>query len=301
MYYIISSLITIRFRKHISRNDKTASALVVLFFLAVALICYSKFNEIGLYFYLLFLDPILYHQKRNDLELLKIRKNYKWILFVEYIIYTFPYLIILIIKQKYYGLILVLMVNFIIIHIPKLQMKIIKYPFDLFNPHWHITFRNYKIILWFPLLLVLSFMGIKHQNPNIQNFVLLIIAIIICIPSFERERIEEIKYHSNNSKNYLKSQFINSLINTSFIIVPIAVFILFNTFNLLISSLILVVYVLPLVNIISKYAFFHHPIKLQLFLVFMIVSLGIPILSLPFLLNKALKNLNEIKNVENRN
>jgi len=293
---IIYTLILIRFRKSLAKDDYTAITLIVMLYLAVAYFAYMNFESIGNLFYLLFSDSILYHQKRNDFELLKVNKKYREIIFTEYILYGLPFFIVLFLKGKIIDILIILLIYGGMILSPKLQFKPIKYPFKLFNPYWHITFRKYKIIFWLPLILIISYMGLKHNNENIQFFVLGIVAVICCFPSFEREKIIEMNYAPYTPNKYLYLQLKNTFINTLYFIIPILLIVYLTIFNVNIVLFTLFAVSIPLINVLLKYCFFYNPIKQQLSFVFGIMTAGIIIITVLYLYRRALKNIKIIKN-----
>jgi len=295
---IIYSLILIRFRKNLAKDDYTAITLVVLVYLFVAYFAYFNFDNIGNFFYLLFLDNVLYHQRRKDLGLLKVNKRHRQIVFSEYILYSFPFFIVLFLKGKVINVLIVLLIYGGMILSPKLQLNPLKYPFKLFDPYWHITFRKYKVIFWLPLIVIVSYMGIRHNNENIQFFILGTVTIICCLPSFEREKIIEINYTSYNHNKYLYLQLKNTLINTLYVIIPISLIVYLTIFDISIILFALFAVFIPLINVLLKYCFFYSPIKQQLGFVFGIMIFGIIVVTIPYLYREALKNIKTIKNAE---
>ena len=146
--------------------------------------------------------------------------------------------------------------------------------------------------------MVLFFFAIEYNNDNIFYFSLIVLTLISCIPSFERERFEEIKLNPFDSKKYLMRQFKSSIINTFYLVVPILIIIciLFKWEVLYFSILI---FIIPLLNIVLKYAYFNnyllHQIIFTFFIGLSILLYGTPLLIIPLLYKKAIKNLNTIK------
>lgn len=294
---ILYTLVSIRFRKVIAKDDLTAIILVVLLYIALAYFLHLKIEDVGGLIYLFFLDSVLYHQKRKDLDLLKTNKKYKIILLTEYTFYSLPFLVVLLLHCKLISVLLILLLYFFVIITPKINFRTIRYPFKLLDPYWHITFRKYKVIYWLPILLVISYMGIKHDNVNIQIFVLGILMIVSCLPSFEREREIEIKYALHDSEGYLIQQVKNTFFNTCYVVIPISLLLCISAFDVNLMLGLIVVFLFPLVNIVLKYAFFYKPLTQQIFVIITIASLGVPLLLIPFLYKKAIANLKELKDV----
>lgn len=296
---IIYCLILIRFRKYLSKGDNVAILLITAIYILVAYFSYLNFEKITNWFLLLFLDPVLYHYKRKDLDLLKSNRDYIWIIFLEYLIYVFPFFVVLLLKKQFIIAFLILCSYKAIVMLPRLNVRVQKLPFQIFDPFWHIVFRRYRIIYWLlPLLFLFSFMGFKHNNINLQYFVVISVGVVCCLPSFERERKEEINFANYNSADYLTLQLKNTLTNTLFLLgsTSLILFLVFFDANLLFFSLILIL--ITLFNVLLKYVFFYSSFKQQIFFSIVLLSFGIILLMAPFLYKRAINNLNEIKNVK---
>ena len=288
----------IRFRKLISKDDYLAVALIVLLYFGIAFLVYHNYESFRNYIPLLFLDVIAYHLQRNDVEILKLKKNYKTILFTEYVIYSFPFYLVLLLKKEFIVIVAVLLFKIVLINAPRLNLKTIKYPFNLFNIHWHISFRRYRLIYVFPFLIALIYVAISHQNANLIFLVFLILSFIACIPSFERESTEEIGINPFRAKKYLLYQLKNVLINTFYIVIPIALTLcFFQQWEKLLF--VIIVFIPPLINVFFKYIYFDNTIIHQIIFILFFVSniflFGVLLLFLPFIYKKAIEKLNTIK------
>ena len=288
----------IRFRKLISKDDYLAVALIVLLYFGIAFLVYHNYESFRNYIPLLFLDVIAYHLQRNDVEILKLKKNYKTILFTEYVIYSFPFYLVLLLKKEFIVIVAVLLFKIVLINAPRLNLKTIKYPFNLFNIHWHISFRRYRLIYVFPFLIALIYVAISHQNANLIFLVFLILSFIACIPSFERESTEEIGINPFRAKKYLLYQLKNVLINTFYIVIPIALTLcFFQQWEKLLF--VIIVFIPPLINVFFKYIYFDNTIIHQIIFILFVVSniflFGVLLLFLPFIYKKAIEKLNTIK------
>lgn len=298
MKTILYYLFLIRFRKLVSKDDNLAIFLIVILYFAVAFLFYKNYNSLNKYIFIPFLEVVIYHIQRSDIEFLKLKKNYKTILLIEYIIYSLPFYLILILKKEFVFIIGILLFQVILINVPKLNLKVISYPFDVFNVFWHITFRKFKLIYTIPLSVALTFISIKYHNENLIFFVFLILTLISSISSFERERTEEIKRNPFNSEKYLLYQFKNALINTFYLTFPIALII---CFYLQWDKLFFlpIIFIMPLVNILLKYIYFSngylHQIVFAAFIALNVLLYGLPLILIPFLYKKAIKNINELK------
>lgn len=298
MYKIIHYLFIVRFRKLVSKGDNLAIFLILLFYLSIAFFVFKNYDLFKNYLLLFFVEIFFYHLGRTDIELLKLRKDYKIILLLEYVLYSLPFYLVLILKQDFLVLISILTAKIILINSKKLNFKTISYPFDIFNVFWHTSFRKYKILYFFPLAFLLIWVSISYDNENILYLILLLLLIICCIPSFEKERIAEIKKNPFDSKKYLLYQFKNSIINTFYITIPFLI-IFISLLQWEKALIILILFIFPVTNILLKYIYFNNTFLHQIIFVFFITCTillyGLPLLSLPFLYRKAIKNLNSIK------
>ncbi|MFC4475766.1 hypothetical protein [Flavobacterium chungangensis] len=304
MTTILEYLFIVRFRKLISKGDRIALLLIVLLYFAIAFLVFRNYQHFQNYILLFFLDTVGYHLQRSDIEILKLKKNYKAILFLEYLIYSLPFYLVLLFKEEFLLITGVLIFNVVLINLPKSNFKTIRYPFNLFNVYWHINFRKYKLIYLFPLLAILIYVAAEYQNHNLIYFVLLVLGIIACSPSFEREQAEEIKRNPYTAEKYLKCQLKNTVINTFYITIPIAVMLCcFQQWEKLLW--VGFVFIPPLLNVILKYLYFRndlmHQIVFVLFIVSSVLSFGASLIAMPFMYKKAIKNLKAIKYAEDSN
>lgn len=304
MTTILEYLFIVRFRKLISKGDRIALLLIVLLYFAIAFLVFRNYQHFQNYILLFFLDTVGYHLQRSDIEILKLKKNYKAILFLEYLIYSLPFYLVLLFKKEFLLITGVLIFNVVLINLPKSNFKTIRYPFNLFNVYWHINFRKYKLIYLFPLLAILIYVATEYQNHNLIYFVLLVLGIIACSPSFEREQAEEIKRNPYTAEKYLKCQLKNTVINTFYITIPITVMLCcFQQWEKLLWFGF--VFIPPLLNVILKYLYFRndlmHQIVFVLFIGASVLSFGASLLAIPFMYKKAIKNLKAIKYAEDSN
>lgn len=298
MIKILHYLFTIRFRKLISKDDHIAVFLIILLYLTCAFLVFRNYEHFQNYILLFFLDVVGYHLQRSDIEILRLKKNYKLILFLEYLIYSMPFHLVLLFKEKFLLIAGVLIFNIFLINLPKSNFKTIRYPFNLFNVYWHICFRKYKLICVFPFLVILIYIAAKYKNDNLIYFVVLVLAAIGCMPSFEIEKTEEIKRNPFTAEKYLWFQLKNTVLNTFYIVIPI--FIIMGCFQQWEKLfLIIIVFIPPVLNVILKYMYFNnnliHQIVFTLFVSSIFFFYGAPLLATPFMYKKAIKNLNAIK------
>jgi len=288
----------VRFRKLVSKDDNLAILLIVLLYFGNAFLIYKNFELFRNYVPFLFLEIVIYHTQRLDVELLKMKKNYKLILFIEYLIYSSPFYLVLLLKREFIFIASIILFKILLINAPKFNLKIIKYPFDTFNIYWHISFRKYKLIYILPILIIIIFMAVNSKNQNLLYAVFLGLSLITCVPSFERETIEEIKQNPFSAQKYLIFQFKNSIINTAYLVLPVA---LTLCFLLQWEKLIFLIFIfiVPLLNLLFKYIYFNNNYLQQIFFTLFIASsiflFGVPLLATPFIYKKTIQNLNELK------
>ncbi len=298
MLKVLYLLFTIRFRKYFTKGDSFAFCIILLFYILSAVIIHFKYNDIKNYIYILLIETILNHRNRKDIDFLKLNKNNKLILFLEYFIYHIPFYIVFLMNNDFKTFFSFIIFKIIIVNLPKIQYKSIRYPFNLLNPFWHINFRKYHLLLIYPFLFLLLYIGIKFANDNMIYFVLILLSLITCLPTFEREKNEEILISGYSSEDYLNEQFKNSIINTFYIIFPfIVLIVLFYKLEILI--ILLLVFLIPIINQIFKYIYFDNPTLHQIVLILFIGSsvlfYGLPLISLVYFRNRSVKNLKSMK------
>jgi len=294
---IIRTLFLIRLRKLVAKDDFLAMFFIVIAFLLIPFILNSVFDKVKNYLLLVALEVVLYHLSRKDIELLKLNKNYRFILFLEYFIYTLPYTFLFFFNKDYLLGITFVSMLFLIANLPKIPSTKMKYPFALFDPFWHISFRKNKLIIVIPLVVFLYSMGEKSGNENLKIASLLLTGIIATFPTFHREAIDHIKSSFYLSKSYLIQQIITNLKNTLIISLPIlACIILFRNWDLLLFITLL--FILPVLNILFKYTFFENTFMHQIAFTASIgtIYFGTPFIIAPFLYKKSLTFIQKIQN-----
>lgn len=296
MFKILLTLITIRLRKIFPKDDYFAYLLffllygVITYFLSTA---YFKFSN---YILLFSLEILIYHSNRKDLDLLKLRKNYLSIVFLEYLFYSLPTILIIIINKDIFNLSLLLILIAFYTILPKFNSKIIKFPFKFFDPFWTISYRKNKLYFYIPILIFISIMGNKSNNINLNYFSLLAISIISSLPSFQRESIEQIKVSSYIGSLYLKKHIIIVIYNSIFLVIPLILLILLYR-NWELIYFLPAIFLLPIINILFKYTFFDNVFLHIIFLILFLgnIQYGIPLLLIPFLYHYGVK---KIKNIQ---
>lgn len=299
MLSLLSYLIQIRFRKFVSKGDYLAMLLISGLYIGAAIISYVNYEQIQGLFYFFFIDSVMYHTSRNDIELLRVYKYYRFLIWFEYLFYSLPFLIVLILKGDYIGSLSVLIGYFLLSFIPKKRRAfIIKYPFSLATPFWLISFRKFKLIGVLPIVFLFCVMGYQHNNGGLVVASFVILGIIACLPSCERERDVELKVSYLNAKEYLQQQIKHEVLNTLVLLLPLVVLMCVLVFDWSYVFWACLILGLPIGSTIVKYAFFESELKQQLFIASCFIGFGIPLLSLPFLYNRAIRQLNQVKNVE---
>ncbi len=297
MLKILKYLILIRFRKILAKDDFFAIGLLLLTIVVLSYFFQINYNQKVDYLLFFILQIIVLQIDRKDFSFLKLNSNFRIILFLEYVFLSFPILILLILNQKWVLFLGYLVSIFGITFINKTNSKVLKYPFKMFDVFWTISFRKYKLFLLIPVLGFLVYMGFKYQNSNLQYFVLLASGIILCIPSNEREKLHFIKSSSFIGKNYLLQQIKTTIYNSIFVLIPIAiVYAVLQEYDKIIFIPLLLI--LPIVNLLFKYVFFDRIVVHNIAFVFFVGNLmfGFPLLFIPILYFKSIKNLKIIQN-----
>jgi hypothetical protein len=300
MIQVIQTLLLIRLRKFLPPRDKLALMLFVCGYLFCFFCINEKFQVLRNYFLLFSVDILFYHFNRKDIELLKLSKKWELILFGEYFVYSLPYLTLLIINREYLFALIFLILIIIYIVFPPFNGKIIKYPFTLFDPYWHICWRKNKLILFLPITIFLVFVGDLYNNENLIIASLVVTSIFTALPSFQREANENIKMSVYYGKDYLNKQFKTAIVNSMVTIIPLIVaLLLFQKLGLLCFTPL--IFVIPLINIIFKYSYLNNKFLHQLlFIIFLsMLPLGIPFIAIPFLYLKSVKTIKAIQYVSN--
>lgn len=289
---IIKTLILVRLRRWVAREDYLTMSFICILYLTIPIL----FNDFFLSFrrYLLFttFEVLFYHTNRKDLELLRLNKNSKIVLLIEYSIYSLPYFIFFLYNSDFLSSVILFLILILIIYIPKIKNQKVNYPFDLFYPFWHISFRKNKLFLIIPVAVFVFIMGVNYNNQNLKVIALLLNVLIGTIPSFSRESIEHIKDSFYTSSRYLLQQIKITLKNSAIVVLPISIcLIIFKEWNLFIF--IPVFFLIPIYNILLKYSFFYNSFLHQIVFAISIITFyyGIPLITFPFFYKKANKFL----------
>lgn len=298
MLSLLNYLIQIRFRKFVAKGDYLAMLLICVFYVGIAVISYLYYSRITGFFYVVFVDVILYHFRRTDVELLKVYKHNKALIWIEYVFYSFPFLMVLVLKKEYVSTVIVLALYYLLLFVPKGKTMVIKYPFSLITPFWRINFRRYKLIWMLPLALLFCVMGYYHHNENLVIGSFVIISMIACLPTFERERIVEIKTAVGGAKDYLELQLKKEIYNTGILLLPLFLITCVLGFDLNYFFWASIIFVLPIINTVLKYVFFESKLKQQLFILGCMIGFGLLLLTVPLLYKKAINQLKQIKDVD---
>lgn len=300
MLTLLKYLLDIRFRKYVSKGDYIAMMLICGLYIGTAVLAYFNYAIVKGIFYFVFLDAILYHMSRTDIELLKVYKHYRILLWFEYLLYSFPFLVVLIVNQEYIVLGSVVVLYYLLSFIPKKQSTVVKYPFSLVDPFWRISFRKFKLLWILPIVILFSVMGVKHSNENLVIGSFILAGILTMIPTFERERETEIMTSVLSGGEYLEQQVKVQIFNSLLVIMPVLLLVLVLSFDWNYVFWGVLVLVLPMCNAVLKYSFYKSELKHQLFIASCFIGIGLPLLAMPFLYKRAIRQLNQIKNVESK-
>ena len=297
MIPLLAYLLRIRIRKLFGKDDYLAVFMLLTGIGVVLYFLNRNYSQYASYSLVFLLEIVRIHTNRKDLELLKLSPNYHTILFLEYNLYAFPTWVLLLLNQKFIEAIILLAILTLISRIPKINRKTLHYPFKMFDPFWVVAFRKNRLLLYFPLVILLGYMGIRHNNENLHYAILVFIGMISCSPSFEREEIIHIKASHYIGKNYLFQQYKTTAFNFMYIGIPLAILFGFLQQWFLIA-LIPMLLLFPMLNLLFKYVFFERKMLHALFFTLFLGNIiyGLPLLLVPLLYFKAIKNLNAIQN-----
>lgn len=296
MIRVAFNLAYVYYRKFFVKGDLLAVSLLVgglLFFL------YGVFQHYTDYYFLLFLlllGTASHHWGRKDIELLRNYVSLRKTLFTEYCIENFFVLSVFVIKRDFYSLLAYIICILAIVFLPRKTGKI-KYPFLIFDPQWHISFRKYKLLLFFPLCIAIICIGIVYENQNLGIFSLILAAFVCTMPYFERELKVHIVISDYLGEKYLWKHLKTGFLNFLMFFVPVFVVFLVGFQQFLYFWTLPLFFVLPLTGILTKYAFFESPIMQSI--VFSIVlsgiMYGIPLIFIPLLYFKSVQLLKKIQ------
>lgn len=292
-------LVYIYFRKFYTKGD-LLTFCTIFGIISVSLIAiYQNYYD---YYYLLFLfafGTLFHHFERKDLNFLKNNKYYKKIIFLEYLIINIPFISLFLIKKDFLFALIYLIFIGICVFIPQNTIKI-KYPFDVTDPFWHISFRKYKLIGVLPIVFVLIFIGKIYNNINLGIFGLFLVAFLSVFPYFERESIFYIHFSHFSAEKYIRKQIITGGINFLCVFTPFCL-----TFWLLFAFeqwwIVFVFFIFPLLNLLMKYTFFENILfhNIIFVVVLSLFQLGVPLLVLPFFYYKSIAKIKKIQYVTN--
>ncbi len=254
-------LLDIRFRKYVSKGDYIAMMLICGLYIGTAVLAYFNYAIAKGIFYFVFLDVILYHLSRTDIELLKVYKHYRIVLWFEYLLYSFSFLVVLIVNQEYIGLGSVVVLYYLLSFIPKKQSTVVKYPFSLVDPFWRISFRKFKLLWILPIVILFSVMGVNHSNENLVIGSFILAGILTMIPTFERERETEIMTSVLSGREYMEEQVKGQMFNSLLVIMPVLLLVLVLSFDWNYVFWGVLVLVLPMCNTVLKYRFYKSELK----------------------------------------
>ena len=215
-------LVYVYYRRLFSKGDSLTIISLILVFLYALYGLYHHYDSIYYLLWALPLGVLAYHNERKDLELLKIYPYYRFIIIAEYGIENFPFLLLILWKGDFITVIVLVILLMIIAFLPQ-RSWVLRYPFSLVDPFWHITFRQYKLLIGIPLAIALVIIGGIYENPNLALFALSITALIGCMPYFEREFTAHIVVASYRGKDYLIEQLKAGVFNSTLLFIPILI------------------------------------------------------------------------------
>lgn len=298
MIQIAFYLAYIYWRKFFVKGDFLALWLLigsVLFFILSISHTYEDFS------FLLFFPlqaTLSHHFSRKDFSLLKLHTSRKGVVIIEYFIENSPFLLTFLIKNDWLYASLYSLAIIAIAFLPQ-KLNKTRYPFALFCPFWHTSFRKGKLFIVVLLSAFVIIISSCYKNENLGLFGLLVCSFVCTIPYFEREYLAHISASAYTSNDFLQRQIKVGILNSAIILIP--VFMLFLIcFDFEYYWAFPLFFILPLLGIFTKYSFFESPL-MQNFVfaaVLATATYGSPILMLPILYHKSIKFIKKIQYVE---
>ncbi len=297
MIKTIFYLVYVFWRKYIKKGDYL-TAFVIFMGLGYAVFqIYKDYNNKHYLLFIFLIATILEHIQRKDLSLLKRIRNWRIIIFGQYTLISMPILILFTIKRDFLLLLVYILGLYATTFIRNKNIKI-AYPFSLYYPMWHTSFRKYKLVFIYPFLAFILYISKRYGNINLAYFVLGVISIISVVPYFEREHIIHIKSSNLKGQRFLFRQistaFINYLLHC-FIFVVLGV-ILFD-YKILIWAVIL--FLITIIGVLTKYVFYGNVLSQSVFFTVMVAGsqYGLPFIAMPYIYYKAIRNIKKIQDV----
>ena len=212
----------IYYRKLFPKGD----VLTIASLIAVAgYALYGLYHHYDSLHYLLWglpLGTLAYHYQRKDLTLLKVQPQYPLAIIGEYLVENLLPLLLMFWKADFITAIGVIILLVIIAFLPQ-KNWVLRYPFSLSDPFWHISFRQYKLIIMLPIAIALIIIGAMYANPNIALFALAITALTGCMPYFEREYKAHMVVATHKGKDYLLQQLKAGIYNSTLLFAPVLI------------------------------------------------------------------------------
>ncbi len=288
----------IYYRKLFPKGD----VLTIASLIAVAgYALYGLYHHYDSLHYLLWglpLGTLAYHYQRKDLTLLKVQPQYPLAIIGEYLVENLLPLLLMFWKADFITAIGVIILLVIIAFLPQ-QNWVLRYPFSLSDPFWHISFRQYKLIIMLPIAIALIIIGAMYANPNIALFALAITALTGCMPYFEREYKAHIVVATHKGKDYLLQQLKAGIYNSTLLFTPVLItyFICFKWQYIEVLPLYIAI---PAIGVLTKYTFWKQPLGQGFAL--LAITIGIiyiiPIMAIPYFYYLAIRNIKKIQYAE---
>lgn len=287
----------IYWRRLFTKDDWLTIGVLLAVFSFCLVGIYQTYEQNYYFLFIFLISSVAHHFGRNDFPLLQQFSDWRKIIFLEYLFNILPIVLIFSIKQDFLYAVLCVFVVSILVFLPQKSIKIV-YPFAIFDPFWVVSFRRYKLIFLFPLLIFLLVMGKIYDNENLALFVFFLTAILGVIPYFEREFLAHILASKFKGEKYLGKQILCGMRNFTILFLPIFVLSLV-LFSWKITFLGMFSYLIVMLAILTKYTFFEN-LLVQSIVFTMIMSgyaFGLPLICLPFLYYQAIKKIKKSQNV----
>lgn len=223
--FYLKTLFIVRYRQMIQQDMALPYIYVISFFIIHAIAWENE--EYNYILFLLVAEQIKYHLTRRDLSFLenKVTSVY-FLLFLEYLLIALIPIAVLLLMQAYLFTAVYVVLIAILPLLPQLSSNYwIKYPFANSFPEWKIYFRKKNLLVVAVIPYVLLVPAIMYDNINISWFGFIVISVVVSLIYFEREPIFFLKKVAFSSKEYLRLQIREAMMNSTILILPYSIII----------------------------------------------------------------------------
>jgi len=302
-YFKLQYTMLLRKMADLSTNDNPLINLLhLLFFLFLFFILSSllfKWIEHAVYIYIiisLFLSSSLNKVNRNDfLKMSFGKRNSIKIRMIENMMISIPFIIFLCFKMELIPIIILLIFSMIIATTNRKTSYNIVIPTPFYSRPFEFTigFRNSYYLIIFAYLL--AFIGIKVNNFGLCIFSIITIFLIMMSYFLHRENEYFVWTYNLQPLKFLLFKIKTTVINATFLLLPIIIFItaFFFTKIIVLSLLVFLGYFYLIMVLLSKYTLYPNDLDMKNTFI-IIFSFYVPlmlIVVIPLFFRQALVNL----------